>query len=112
MNSGITRWKMVPLYNGTPCILRWLAGLVQSLVPVARPMKLATPIGALSGNSVQVSLPAVVSMIATGCAAAAAMGFFTAGLVAGLGAVCDIRGKEASKRKIRYLRMSAPERDL
>src|SRR5713226_10627480 len=105
MNSGITRWKIVPLYSGTPCILRPLAGLVQSLVPVARPMKFATPSGALSGNSVQVSLPAVVSMIAVGCAAAAATGFFTAGLVTGLGAVCDISGSEDNKRTIRYLRM-------
>jgi hypothetical protein len=30
-------------------------------------MKLATPIGALSGKSVQVILPAVVLMIAVGC---------------------------------------------
>src|ERR1700687_1109355 len=47
-------------------------GLVQSLVPLAKPAKLATPIGALSGKSVQVSLPAVVSITAVGPPEAAA----------------------------------------
>src|SRR3954452_18451780 len=88
---------MVPLYRGTPCILRPVAGFVQSLVPFARRMKLATPIGAFLGNSVQVSFPAVVSMIAVGAGAAAvvdAAGFFGAAEVAGL--VCDINEIEAS----------------
>src|ERR1700687_823730 len=99
MNAGITRWKMVPLYSGPPCILRTVAGLVQSLVPVARPMKLATPIGAWLGNNTQVRLPILVTMIAVGCAGAATTGFFTAGLAAGA-AVCDTigTGREQSKR--------------
>src|SRR6476619_2477934 len=84
MKSGITRWKMVPLYRGTPCFLAPVAGLVQSLVPRASPMKFATPIGALSGNSVQVNLPAVVSMIAVGDPAGAVTGLRTAGFAAGL----------------------------
>jgi hypothetical protein len=41
-----------------------------------------------------------------GCAAAAVTGFFAAGLVAGFGAVCEINGREDSKRIIKYLRMS------
>src|SRR5713226_1285450 len=68
MKLGITRWKMVPSYSETPCFLAWEVGLVQSLVPSARPMKLATPIGAFSGNNLQVSLPALVSMTAVGSA--------------------------------------------
>src|SRR5579864_1186014 len=66
MNPGITRWKIVPSYSGTPCLLAPLTGFFQSLVPEAKPMKLATPMGALSGKSVQVILPAVVSIIAVG----------------------------------------------
>src|SRR3989442_7950380 len=65
---------MVPSYSGTPCFFWWVTGLVQSLVPSARPMKLATPMGALSGNNLQVSLPAVVSMSAVGSAEAAVAG--------------------------------------
>src|ERR1700693_4643194 len=87
---------MVPSYSGTPCFLAWEIGLVQSFVPWARPMKLATPMGATSGNRVQVSLPAVVSMMAVGwadvvvagLAAAVAAGFF-AGAVLAAGVVCD-----------------------
>src|SRR6201987_315275 len=66
MNSGITRWKMVPSYSGTPCFLACVTGSVQSLVPVASPIKFATPIGAFFGNRVQFILPAVVSMTAIG----------------------------------------------
>src|ERR1700722_985031 len=62
---------MVPSYRGVPCFFWWVTGLVQSFVPLAKPMKLATPMGALSGKSVQVSLPAVVSITAVGWAAAA-----------------------------------------
>src|ERR1700716_964153 len=43
-------------------------GLVQSFVPVARPMKFSTPIGATFGNSVQCRSPAVVWMMAVGSA--------------------------------------------
>src|SRR5580692_7762445 len=71
-------------------------GLVQSLVPVAKPMKLATPIGALSGKSVQVSLPAVVSITAVGWPEAAA------------GVACDHNVSEDRKKtetRIRQLRM-------
>ncbi len=46
-------------------------------------MKFATPIGALSGNSVQVIFPAVVSIIAVGFAGVCAV---AAGLVAVLAA--------------------------
>src|SRR5436305_9528879 len=67
MNPGMTRWKMVPSYSGTPCLLAPLTGFFQSFVPLASPMKLATPMGALSGNSVQFIFPAVVSITAVGC---------------------------------------------
>src|ERR1700737_213237 len=97
MKLGMTRWKMVPSYSGTPCFLAWEMGLVQSLVPSARPMKLATPTGALSGKRVQVSLPAVVSMTAVGSAGVVAAGLvaatagagFLAGAVLAAGVVCD-----------------------
>src|SRR2546427_12117338 len=70
---------MVPSYSGTPCFFWWVTGLVQSLVPSARPMKLATPMGALSGNNLQVSLPAAVSMSAVGSAEAAVAGLAAVG---------------------------------
>src|SRR5579864_628282 len=72
---------MVPSYSGTPCLVAPPTGFFQSFVPVASPMKLSTPMGALSGNSVQVILPAVVSMIAVGWAGAglAAVVVFAAG---------------------------------
>src|SRR5437899_5754741 len=108
MNSGITQIIMVPLKSGTPCFLATVIGLVQSFVPRASPMKLATPSGALSGKSVHVILPAVVSIIAVGGPELAAAGiFFTAGLAAGVGAVWDIKGSEETKRMIRCLRMLA-----
>src|ERR1700690_1493795 len=100
MNSGITRWKIVPSYNGTPCFLACETGLVQSLVPCASPTKLATPIGACLGNKVQVRSPAVVWMMAFGPAEAvvaaaglaAVAGFAATGLWAGAdleaGAAC------------------------
>src|SRR5208337_4651606 len=53
-----------------PCFLACPMGLVQSLVPVARPMKFSTPIGATFENSVQCRSPAVVWMMAVGSAAA------------------------------------------
>src|SRR3989442_3992410 len=97
---------MVPSYSGTPCFFWWVTGLVQSLVPSARPMKLATPMGALSGNNLQVSLPAVVSMSAVGSAEAAVAGFaaVAAGFLAGgVGAACahDIKQEENRMEKMR-----------
>src|SRR5712692_6735991 len=99
MKLGITRWKMVPSYSGTPCFLAWVTGLAQSFVPSARPMKLATPMGALSGNSLHVSLPAVVSMIAVDCPEPvdfAALPGFLASLE---GAACDQAISEIRQRK-------------
>src|ERR1044071_121461 len=87
MNPGITRWNIVPSYSGTPCLLAPLTGFFQSLVPEARPMKFATPIGALSGKSVQVILPAVVSIIAVGLAAVVVGLAVAAGLAA---AACPV----------------------
>src|SRR6266496_781326 len=112
MKSGMTRWKIVPLYRGTPCILRRVAGAVQSFVPFARPMKFATPIGALSGNSVQVSFPAVVSMIAVGWLGVIVVaGFFTVEVV-GWVAVCAASATESRvKARTRRVRISAPERN-
>src|SRR5208283_4277742 len=57
--------------SGTPCFFVWPIGLVQSLVPSARPMKFSTPIGATLGNSVQWRSPAEVWMMAVGSACAA-----------------------------------------
>ena len=85
-------------------------------------MKLATPIGALSGKSVQVSLPAVVSMMAVGpavgdaagLAAAAAAGFF-AGADFAAGAVCDQTAEhmaEITKQIERLIRMDSPDAEL
>src|SRR5271168_2024149 len=62
-------------------------GLVQSLVPLARPTKFATPMGAIFGSSVQWRSPAVVWMMAVGSPAAAtgvvAAGLRTAGFAIG-----------------------------
>src|ERR1700737_514969 len=119
MKLGMTRWKMVPSYSGTPCFLAWEMGLVQSLVPSARPMKLATPTGALSGKRVQVSLPAAVSMTAVGpvevvvaglVATAAAAAGFLVGAVLAAGDVCDhivVHPAEINKR-VAKIRMEAP----
>src|SRR6185312_13055838 len=82
-------------------------------------MKLATPIGALSGKSVQVSLPAVVSIMAAGPAAGAAAGLaataatdFFAGADLAAGAVCDQaaeHARESNKQTKRLLRMESPD---
>src|ERR1700687_5302094 len=79
---------MVPSYSGTPCLVARLTGFFQSLVPDASPTKFSTPTGALSGKSVHVILPAVVSMIAVGFEAG------TAGLaaVAGFAGVLGLAG--------------------
>src|ERR1700675_2481005 len=79
---------MVPSYSETPCFLAWETGLVQSFVPLARPMKFSTPIGAIFGNSVQCRSPAVVWMMAVGSAVAAGAevaGLRTGGLAPGCG---------------------------
>ena len=47
MKSGITRWKIVPLYSGLLTIFLLVAGLVHVFVPSARAMKLATANGSL-----------------------------------------------------------------
>src|SRR2546428_10559656 len=93
---------MVPSYSGTPCFFWWVTGLVQSLVPSARPMKLATPMGALSGNNLQVSLPAVVAMSAVGSAEAAVAGLAAGGagvLGGGVGAACAQPHQQGQNRK-------------
>src|ERR1017187_9323451 len=61
-----------------------LAGFFQSFLPVASPIKLSTVTGALSGKSVQVMSPSVVSKTAcTGALlTAGAAGLVAAGLVA------------------------------
>src|SRR6476646_9023481 len=89
-------------------------------------MKLATPIGALSGKRVQVSLPAVVSIMAVGpaagaeagLAATAAAGFF-AGAALAAGAACDQTVEhivenmaEISKQLARPVRMESPDAEL
>src|SRR5271168_5252999 len=66
MNPGITRWKVVPSYSGLPCIFCLVSGLVQSLVPCARSIKLATVSGASFENNLQVIRPIVVSKTAVG----------------------------------------------
>src|ERR1017187_3365309 len=67
-----------------------LAGFFQSFLLVASPMKLSTVTGALSGKSVHVMLPSVVSktactgalLAAGGAVAGLVAGFVAAGLVA------------------------------
>src|SRR6202158_2797213 len=77
-------------------------GLVQSFVPLARPMKFSTPIGATFGNSVQCRSSAVVWMMAVGSAVTA--GAELAGLrTGGFGFVAGC-GVEAA--------CAAPSRDV
>ncbi|SPF32094.1 hypothetical protein SBA1_1030028 [Candidatus Sulfotelmatobacter kueseliae] len=89
-------------------------GFFQSLAPDASPMKFSTPIGALSGNRVQVILPAVVSMMAVGRAGACTAGWAAAlGLAAGAAwlLVCAKATKAVINISIRInnaLRMGAP----
>src|ERR1051326_3266999 len=99
---------MVPSYKGTPCFLAWLAGLTQSLVPLAKPIKFATPMGALSGKSSHFILPTVVSITAVGpvgrggvgatdlVAGAVGLAAGRVGLVAG--AACDQDSMEVRHR--------------
>src|ERR1700682_4132674 len=77
-------------------------GLVQSFVPVARPMKFSTPIGATFGNSVQCRSPAVVWMMAVGSAVVA--GAEVAGLRTGGFGFVAVCGVEAA--------CAAPSRDV
>ena len=101
-----------------------LLGVRDGIGPVfgalARPMKLATPMGASSGNSVQVSLPAVVSMMAVGRARCGVprggrlvRGLRPCGAVWAAGAVCDHPAEHAaaiSKQIEKHFLMDAPER--
>src|ERR1700722_15169214 len=99
---------MVPSYRGTPCFLACVTGLVQSLVPVARPIKLATPMGATLGNSVQCRSPTVAWMMAVGSAAAA--GGVTGAF--GVEAACALAKRDAEIIRTRVcnkVRMDAPE---
>src|ERR1700677_4267259 len=88
-------------------------GLVQSLEPFARPMKLATPIGATLGKSVQCKSPAVVWMIATGSAAGAGAALWTGGVVddGAVDAACATPSREVEiirKNICNTVRMDAP----
>src|SRR5204863_2567142 len=83
----------------TPCFLACETGLVQSLEPSAKPIKFATPSGALSGKSLQVILPAAVSITAVGPADVVAGGFAAGVFLAGVAcahAASDVR--EMSER--------------
>src|SRR5207302_3059496 len=63
----------------TLCFLACVIVLVQTLVHSAKTIKFSTPSGALSGKSLQVILPAAVSITAVGPADIVAGGF-TAGV--------------------------------
>src|SRR5438105_4547337 len=65
---------MVPSYSGVLCLVTWLIGFFQSFVPLASAIKLATVTGACFSKRVQRSLPAVVSITATGFPELAAAG--------------------------------------
>src|SRR5262249_30181247 len=88
-------------------------GFFQSLVPLARPMKFSTPMGALSGKRLQYILPTVVSMIAVGFPAAwpaglaaDAAGFAAVdGLAAGAWEVCATATAASNANTKRFLRM-------
>src|SRR5260221_7990057 len=63
MNSGITRWKIVPSYMGSVFFLP-SRGSFHSLLPVARPTKLSTVFGAWSGSNRTLMLPLFVTNVA------------------------------------------------
>src|SRR5438445_940127 len=89
-----------------PCFLACETGFVQSFVPSARPIKFATPSGALSGKSLQVILPAAVSITAVGPADVVAGGFAAGVFLAGAAcahAASDVR--EMSERIAIHLRI-------
>src|SRR5271170_6789569 len=79
MNSGITRWKTVPLYKGLLRIFLWVVGSVQTIVPWARPTKLATVSGVSFSTSLQVMRPMLVSKTAVGPVGCRTTGEFEAG---------------------------------
>src|ERR1700739_719389 len=66
MNSGITRGKTVPSYRGLLCIFLLVCGSVQSFVPCASAIKLATVFGACFSKNWQVIRPIDVSMTTVG----------------------------------------------
>src|ERR1700678_1205113 len=89
-------------------------GLVQSLLPFARPMKLATPTGAIFGNKTQCKSPAVVWMIAVGSVAGAAVALWVGSVVTD-GAVDACAAPSRDVQRIRTMvcnrvRMDAPNR--
>src|SRR5437868_13441541 len=63
MKPGITRWNVRPLKNGLPVSVL-PPGFCHAFLPVARPTKLATVIGALSPSSSQWIVPIEVSIVA------------------------------------------------
>ena len=69
MKLGMTRWKTVLSYKGTPFITLPVFGSVHSFVPSANPIKFATVLGACLGKRVHFILPIEVSKIASGSAA-------------------------------------------
>src|SRR5277367_3215328 len=89
MNSGITRWKTVPLYKGLLRIFLWVLGSVQTIVPSARPTKLATVAGASFSKSLQVMRPILVSKTAVGPVGCKTTGALEAGAS---GSACDAGG--------------------
>src|SRR3989339_511899 len=64
MKSEMTRWKIVPLYSDFPETFSPVLGLVKSIVPLDKPMKLATVLGADLGKSSTVMSPLVVLITA------------------------------------------------
>src|SRR5258708_33241395 len=66
MNSGMVRWKITPSYSGRLASILPVRGFFHGFVPLARAMKLATVLGALSGNNSHFRSPAVVWWIAAG----------------------------------------------
>src|ERR1700730_5274892 len=62
MKSGMTRWKTVPEYSGS---LFFSPNRVDhSFVPVARPTKFSTVLGAVSSNSFTLMSPMLVTSVA------------------------------------------------
>src|SRR5689334_6292216 len=64
MKPGITRWKVSPSKNGLLVSIEPVLGFCQGFLPVARPTKFATVIGALSANRSQWNVPMLVSIVA------------------------------------------------
>ena len=86
MNSGITRWKIVPVYSGS--VVFPFSGCCHSTVPVARATKFATVRGTCFSNSSTVTSPLLVLKIAW---RAPSPGIFTSGAgVSGLSMVMKV----------------------